>query len=101
MDLFLHLGSFTTLQKNDPNLNRTLIYEIAIYLTRIIKPSFYYTRVWRAAKFWQPRVFKQVETQKWNAFTLPFLSRRDLQILLVESCSKIQDCQILPPAKQG
>jgi hypothetical protein len=62
-----------------------------IYLTSIIKPSFYYPCVavgedLAVAGFLADRDCQtlQIETQKRKAFTLSFLSRRDLQILLVE-----------------
>ena len=64
---------------------------LAIYLTSIIKPSFYYPceavgKILAVAGFLAGRDCQilQIETQKRNAFTLSFLSRRDLQILLVE-----------------
>ena len=68
---------------------------MAIYLTRIIKPPFYYPCV-AVGKFLTVAGFLagrdcqilQIETQKRNAFTLSFLSRRDLQILLVEPAKK-------------
>ena len=40
----------------------------------------------------------QIETQKWNAFTLQFLSRRDLQI--VEPCLKPKTAKFCRPSQR-
>ena len=83
--------------------------KLAIYLTSIIKPSFYYPCV-AVGKFWQSvAVFLagrdcqilQIETQKRNAFTLSFLSRRDLQILLVEPAKESKTAKFCRPTHTG
>ena len=43
----------------------------------------------------------QIESQKRNAFTLSFLSRRDLQILLVEPAKKTKSAKFGGPTHMG
>ena len=81
---------------------------IAIYLTSIIKPSFYYPcvavgKILAVAGFLAGRDCQilQIETQKRNAFTLSFLSRRDLQILLVEPAKKSKTAKFCRPTHTG
>ena len=82
--------------------------KIAIYLTSIIKPSFYYPcvavgKILAVAGFLAGRDCQilQIETQKRNAFTLSFLSRRDLQILLVEPAKKSKTAKFCRPTHTG
>ena len=101
---FAHIVA-TTLKRNSVCVKSL---KIAIYLTSIIKPSFYYPcvavgKILAVADFLAGRDCQilQIETQKRNAFTLSFLSRRDLQILLVEPAKNPKTAKFWRPTHMG
>ena len=57
--------------------------KIAIYLTSVIKPCMAVGKLFAVAVFLAGRDCQILQIER-NAFTLSFLSRRDLQILLVQ-----------------